>query len=334
MKYVFLAAFLASSLYAQQTTPETADSGPRVNASAPQTVGTVEAAPIAADPTTAESKAKDTKVNPSLRLSGGDLVDIKVYGVPELSDTVRVSSNGELSLPLIGAVHVASLTAEQAEKAIERKLIDGNFLRDPHVNVFVKEFSTQGISVMGEVLKPGIYPLLGAHRLFDAISAASGLTPKAGRVIAITHRDNPAEPVIVTMDADPVKASGSNVEVQPGDTIVVSKAGVIYVVGDVSKPGGFVMENNESLTVLQALALAQGNNPTASLNNAKVIRKTPKGLTEIPVPLKNILQNKGADIALQGDDILFVPASEGKRAVRRTLEAVVQMATGMAVYRR
>ncbi len=313
----------STCLFAQEQKPTTPDAENRVTATAPQTVGSVASSP---------APAADT--SSSLRLSGGDLVDIKVYGLPELSDTVRVSANGDMSLPLVGNVHVAGLTAEQAEKRIDKKLVDGGFLRDPHVSVFVKEYSTQGISVMGEVLRPGIYPLLGAHRLFDAISAAGGLTPKAGKVVGITRRDNPAEPVVVTMDADPAKGASSNVEVQPGDTIVVSKAGVVYVVGDVSKPGGFVMENNESLTVLQALALAQGNNSTASLNKSKVIRKTPQGLTEIPVQLKDILQNKGPDIAMQGDDILFVPASEGKRAARRTLEAVVQMATGLAVYRR
>jgi polysaccharide export outer membrane protein len=187
---------------------------------------------------------------------------------------------------------------------------------------------------MGEVARPGVYPLLGARRLFDALSSAGGTTSKAGKIVSITHRDNFGEPQLITLSNDPAKSSVGNVEVLPGDTIVVSKAGIVYVVGEVVKPGGFVMENNESLTVLQALALAEGLSRTASANGAKIIRKTPEGLKDVQVPLKKILEGKTTDVAMQGEDVLFVPASAGKNAARRTLEAVVQTATGLAVYRR
>ena len=176
--------------------------------------------------------------------------------------------------------------------------------------------------------------LIGAHRLFDAISFAGGVTSRAGRVVSITHREKPDQPQLVALSNDPAKAAAANVEIFPGDTIMVSKAGVVYVVGDVARPGGFVMDNNESLTVLQAIALAQGQNPSASLNNAKLIRKSPLGLQEIPVPLKKILESKADDIAMQGEDILFIPTSASKSAMRRSLEAAVQMATGVAIYRR
>jgi polysaccharide export outer membrane protein len=213
-------------------------------------------------------------------------------------------------------------------------LKDGGFLRDPHVSIFVKEYVTQGISVMGEVARPGVYPLLGVRRLFDALSSAGGTTSKAGKVVSITHRENPNVPQLITLSNDPTKSSAGNVEILPGDTIVVSKAGIVYVVGEVVKPSGFVMENNESLTVLQALALAEGLGRTASANGAKIIRKSPDGLKEIPVPLKKILEGKATDVPMQGEDVLFVPASAGKNATRRTLEALVQTATGLAVYRR
>jgi polysaccharide export outer membrane protein len=270
----------------------------------------------------------------TLKVGSGDLLDVKVYGVPELTDSVRVSARGDVSLPLVGSVHLEGLTAEEGERLIEQKLKDGGFLRDPHVSIFVKEYVTQGISVMGEVAKPGVYPLLGTRRLFDALSYAGGTTAKAGKSVTITHRADPAHPQVVTMSSDPAKSVDTNVEVLPGDTIVVSKAGVVYVVGEVIKPGGFVMENNENLTVLQALALAEGQGHAPALDNAKIIRKTPEGLKDIPVPLKKILAGKAPDVPMQGEDVLFVPASAGKNAARRTLEAVVQTATGMAVYRR
>jgi len=125
----------------------------------------------------------------------------------------------------------------------------------------------------------------------------------------------------------------SNPQVFPGDTVVVSKAGIVYVVGDVKQPAGIVMENSR-MTVLQAIAMAQGTNPTAKLNSSKVIRKTPDGPKEIPIRLKNILGAKATDLVLQPDDILFIPSSAAKSAARRSIEAVVQTATGIAIYRR
>src|SRR5262249_42874809 len=121
--------------------------------------------------------------------------------------------------------------------------------------------------------------------------------------------------------------------VQPGDTIVVSKAGIVYVVGDVHQPGGFVMENGKDLTVLQAVALAQGIGPNASLNAARLIPKTPDGPKDVPIELKNILAAIATDPKLQPDDILFVPGSAAKAGAKRSAEAILQMATGIAIWR-
>jgi polysaccharide export outer membrane protein len=124
-----------------------------------------------------------------------------------------------------------------------------------------------------------------------------------------------------------------NVTVQPGDTILVSKAGIVYVVGDVRQPGGFVMENGKDLTVVQAIALAQGIGPNAALGAARLVRKTPEGPKDIPLQLKKILAAKAADPQLQADDIVFVPDSAGKSAFKRGMEAAVQAATGVAIWR-
>jgi polysaccharide export outer membrane protein len=267
-----------------------------------------------------------------LRIGAGDLLDVSLYGMPDFKTDVRVSSGGEISLPMLGTVAVRGLSVEQAATLIERNLSQKGIFNDPHITVFVKEYATQGISVLGEVQKPGIYPLLGERKLYDAISVAGGTTPKAGRYAMVTRRDDPQHPLQVPLltGADSMK---NNVTVEPGDTIVVSKAGVVYVVGDVHQPGGFVMENGNDITVLKAIALAQGTNPNAALDSARIIRKTPEGPQDVPLSLKKIMAAKAPDPQLQPDDVVFVPGSAGKNAAKKGAEAILQMATGIAIWR-
>lgn len=271
-----------------------------------------------------------------LQIGPGDLLEIKVYGVPEMSDTGRVSSAGEVTIPLAGAIRVSGETVEEAQKQIEKRLLHDGLLRDPHVTILVKEFASQGISVLGEVAHPGVYPLLGPRTLFDALAAAGGTTNRAGRTIAIRHRNGPvaAETTAVLLSKDPQEASKQNTELQPGDTIIVSKAGIVYVSGDVKMPGGYLLDNNESLTVLQAIALAQGLNATASGKNVRIIRRASGKLEEIPVELKQIMEAKSPDVALQNGDVLFIPNSASKSAARKSLDSIVEVATGLAIYRR
>src|SRR5229473_3388070 len=267
-----------------------------------------------------------------LMIGAGDLLEVSLYGMPDFKTDVRVSSGGEISLPMLGTVSVRGLSVEQGATLIERNLSEKGIFNDPHITVFVKEYATQGISVLGEVQKPGIYPLLGERNLYDAISSAGGTTPKAGRFVMVTRRNDPQHPLQVPLlsGADSMK---NNVTVEPGDTIVVSKAGVVYVVGDVHQPGGFVMENGNDITVLRAIALAQGTNPNAALNSARIIRKTPEGPKDVPLSLKKIVAAKAPDIQLQADDVVFVPGSAGKSAAKRGAEAILQMATGVAIWR-
>jgi len=267
-----------------------------------------------------------------LRIGAGDLLEVSLYGMPDFKTDVRVSSGGEISLPMLGTVAVRGVSVEQAATLIERNLTQKGIFNDPHITVFVKEYATQGISVLGEVQKPGIYPLLGERKLYDAISAAGGTSLKAGRYAMVTRRDDPQHPLQVPLltGADSMK---NNVTVEPGDTIVVSKAGVVYVVGDVHQPGGFVMENGSDITVLKAIALAQGTNPNAALDSARIIRKTPGGPQDVPLSLKKIMAAKAPDIQLQADDVIFVPGSAGKSAAKRGAEAILQMATGVAIWR-
>jgi polysaccharide biosynthesis/export protein len=295
---------------------------------------TSQGVPAAVAAAKADMAATPSQVPPSVPAIGaGDLLKISVLGVSDSEQDVRVGSEGNVFLNLVGSVHVAGLTSEQAQATIAGRMSTGGFYNDPQVTVFVKEYATQGVSVLGEVQRPGVYPLLGARTLFDVLSLAGGTTPKAGQVINITRRDHPQSPTSVTLTNDAAQSAPSNIPIFPGDTVMVSKAGIVYVVGDVHRPSGVLMENGNQMTVLQAIAMVEGTNSTASLNSAKIIRKGPNGPHELPLQLKKILNAKAPDIQLQAEDIIFVPGNAAKGAAKRGMEAVIQIATGMAIYR-
>jgi polysaccharide biosynthesis/export protein len=272
--------------------------------------------------------------DPKLRIGSGDVLDVKVYsnyGAPDISQKARVSNTGEISLAMVGNVPVAGLTAEEAEARIERNFQEQQFLKRPHVSVFVDQYGSEEVSVLGEVLKPGMYPLVSARTLLDMIAVAGGVTPTAGNVATITHKPSPQQPTTVPLSGEGTQRQ--NPLILAGDTIYVEKAGIVYVVGEVGRPGGFPINSNTGITVLQAIALAEGTKPGASLNKSKLIRKTQGTLSETQIPLKKILASKSSDLPLRPGDIVFVPSSAAKGAARRGLEAIVQTATGVAIYR-
>jgi polysaccharide export outer membrane protein len=278
------------------------------------------------------TSATSIPVAHALEISSGDLLDVAVFDTPELSTKIRVDERGEITLPLTGVIPVSGLTAEQAGVAIESRLRGANILKQPHVSVTVDQYSTQGITVLGEIRNPGVYPLLGAHGLLDIVSAAGGLTPNAGKAITVTHRSEPDKPVIIELNSRPGSSAAFNVDLRPGDTVMVSHSGIVYVVGDVGRAGGFVIENNDRLTVLQAIALAQGPNKTASLNNTKIIRKTGDQRELLPIPIKKIMANKAPDPMLNDGDILFVPSSAAKNAMV-SMENLLPSVASAAIFR-
>ena len=269
---------------------------------------------------------------PDMVIQSGDLLAISLYGIPDFSRDVRVAERGDIVLPLIGDIQIAGLTIQAAEALVRKRLVEGGFFTDPQVSIIARESASQGTSVLGEVQKPGIYFLPGQRSLFDALAAAGGTTPRAGNTITITHRALHNEVEIVKLPPNQTLSPSSNVAVSPGDTIVVSKAGIVYVMGDVRLPGGFVMDNGD-LTILQALAMAQGANSTAKLDRTILIRRTPGGRQEIPVPLSKLMVAKSPDLKLQDNDIVFVPQSTTKAGFRRGLDAALQTVVGIAIYR-
>jgi polysaccharide biosynthesis/export protein len=268
--------------------------------------------------------------NSSVKMGVGDLIEIAVFGVPDLSVKTRVSGSGDVYLPLIDYVHIADLTTDEAQELIQKRLEDGGFVRGPHVSIFVDESASQAITLVGEVAHPGPYPAIGDRHLLDMISAAGGLSDKAGRNVTILHRGDPSEKIVLQLSSNLAEDTENNVDVYPGDTIIVSRAGIIYVVGDVNHPSGFMIDDNE-LTVLKALALAGGSTRTSALNRTKILRQTPSGLQEIPVDLKKVLFAKAPDMALVKGDVLFIPGSAAKAAAYRSADAAVSLSTALAV---
>jgi polysaccharide biosynthesis/export protein len=266
-----------------------------------------------------------------LQISSGDLLDVSVYGVPDLAQRVRVTSAGEANFPLLGNVHLEGLTIEDAQSTVEKKLVDGGIMKFPHVTIFVAEYAS-GVSMLGMVQKPGIYPVLGSRRLYDMISAAGGLAPGAGTLVTVTHKQNPMNPTVITLSSDPKLSAQNNIEVKQGDTIDVSKAGVVYVVGEVQRASGLIMDQGQTLSVMKAVALSGGTTRVAALDSAKIIRKDEKGNpVEVPIQLKKMFAGKAPDVQLVAEDILFIPTSAAKNAAVRSMEAALQLVTGVSL---
>jgi polysaccharide export outer membrane protein len=261
-----------------------------------------------------EQKNPEQTDSSALVLGPGDEVDVSVYGAPDLSGRTRVSSDGNISVPLVGNIRVGGMTSSEAEEAIEAQLRQNNILHDPHVSVFARGYGSSAVSVVGEVVKPGSYSTLGPHRLFDVLQAAGGLTEKAANRAVITHRGSD-DPITVELSIDPVEMAKHNVEIKPGDTVVVPGAPIVYVLGEVVKPGGYVLGSSGGVTVLRVLAAAGGPTRYAAVGGTKMLRRTPKGLQQLPVPLKNLLRAKAPDMPLEPDDIIFVPNSRFKEAL-------------------
>ncbi|MFY9675205.1 MAG: polysaccharide biosynthesis/export family protein [Terriglobales bacterium] len=277
-----------------------------------------------------ESASHPLVANSGAKLGIGDLIEVAVFGIPDLQTKTRISGSGDIYLPLIDYVHVADLTTDEAQELIQKRLEDGGFVRGPHVSVFIDEAQSQAITMVGELAHPGPYTISGNRTLYDMISAAGGLSDKAGRLVTIIHRDDPDHKIEMQLSANLAEDTKNNVDVVPGDTIIVSRAGIVYVVGDVQHPSGFLIEDS-ALTVLKALALAGGSNRTASLNKTKILRQTPNGVHEIAVPMKKILYAKAADVPLEKGDVLFVPGSSAKAAAYRTADAAVSLSTAIGV---
>lgn len=283
-----------------------------------------------------------------------DVLRVDVFDVPELSNlTLRVDNDGTIAPPLLGHVKASGLTPSQLRRELESKW-GQKYLQNPQVSVFVQEFHALPVSVVGAVEKPGLYPLTGPRSLIEMISQAGGLGKRssapAGPTVYVTRHGGfgdlkPTEGMrLVTQDKLGIdiqkllysKETALNIEIKPRDIISVSKADVIYVTGrGVQKPGGFVLEDRDSVTVFQALAMAGGIAPNAKKHDARIIRRQADGSrTEIPVDLDKVLKGRESDLTLAANDILFVPDSAQKAALKRGSEVIMGTLSGLLIYGR
>ena len=270
-------------------------------------------------PTPSQSAALPQPVpgQETLIIGRGDLISINVYGEPDLNQQVLVNDEGNVPLIMGGSVHVAGFTPAQASAAISDYLRDAQVMLNARVTVIIFQYATLGITVNGEVIRPGVVALTTPRRVVDVIALSGGFTPIADRhTVTIQHGGNVSDQETVFLSNDPkLSANGNNAIVKPGDTILVPRAPVIYVNGNVSKPGAYVMQYESRMTVLQALSFAGSELPDSKRGSVRLIRKTDGKYTEVAVHLNDIEKGKAVDLELLPDDVLYVPFSLGRHVL-------------------
>jgi polysaccharide export outer membrane protein len=249
----------------------------------------------------------------SLPIGAGDVLQISVLDEGDLQQSMRVNDGGQITANLLGQVSVAGLTPFQAADVLRNRYISGGFLTNPQVSVLVMQSFHQSVSVLGEVAHPGAVELTSPRSLLDVIALAGGFDPVADRNVTIRRGSGtePTETVFLPNDTTRTVAGGA-VLIYPGDAVIVPKAGIVYVLGNVARPGGFVMQNDSHMTLLQAVALAGGPAPTAAESRTRLVRHGASGYSEQTISLTAYEKGKIPDFELQKDDVIWVPFSYGK----------------------
>lgn len=248
---------------------------------------------------------------PQILIGPGDLIHVQVFDTPQMEQQIRVAEDGDVALDFIGNVHVAGMTSAEAAREIEHRLVAGSILLHPQVTVFIDQYATQSVSVLGEVHQPGSYQITAPRSVIDMLAMAGGVTPAADRNITIKRHGPDGKKISYFLSNNPNAAFDNSVLVYPGDTILVEKAAFVYILGDVRNPGGYIMDDNQSqLTALQIVAQAGGLNKTAVPEHARLIRKEPDGsFNESRLELSKMQKGKQPDLPLDPGDIIYVPFS-------------------------
>jgi polysaccharide export outer membrane protein len=249
------------------------------------------------------------------RVGPKDLLEVTAMGVPEINKlVVRVSEDGRVTLPLIGEVSVDNLTQSEVEKKLI-KLLGEKYVIDPQVTVFILEYKSKRVSILGAVEKPGPYELLGRQTVMSVISQAGGMTRDAGNEIIVIRQlaDGTSTSIRISIDDLFVKGEARlNIPLEPNDivNIPVDKVVLIYVFGQVKNPGALQVKRSSIPTLLQAIAQAGGFSDRAGKGGIKIRRKDAAGRdVELSVNVKNILKGKIKDIPLMENDTVYVPES-------------------------
>jgi polysaccharide biosynthesis/export protein len=268
-----------------------------------------------------------------LRIEPGDLLGINIYDTPEFTSSYRVDLEGNLLIPLCGKVNVRGLTLTEAAKRIETALRDGQILVHPQVNVDVQQYAGQYVTVTGEITTPGRIALIAPTHLGEILAQAGGVTPLAGARIKIRHGDGNAEPEIeVPYSRSQGNHETASILVRPGDAVIVPRAGIVYVLGAVNRPGGYVMQEDGKLNIAEALALSGGTLLQANTGGTRVIRRNPDGtVQDFPVSYDAIAKGTQTPLLLQAQDIVYVPMSKIKATFAST-SGLISTAASAAIY--
>jgi len=268
----------------------------------------------------------------SILIGPGDQLHIQVFDTPEMDQHPRVTDAGTVPLLFVGDLKLAGMTPGDASHAVEEALKARQLMLHPHVAVTIDQYATQSVYVMGQVTNPGAYSISTPMSVVSVLALAGGLADMADRHITIERHSDPAQKVSYYLSNNSKDALNDDVLVYPGDTTLVPKAGVVYVLGDVGRPGGYPVTTNDSqMTVLRALAVAGSPNKTSVLGKARLVRKTPDGVEDVPMELAAIEQGKRPDIPMQADDVLFLPFSWMKNIVVNA-QGIAASATSAVIF--
>lgn len=286
-----------------------------------------------------------TPAAPDYTIGPGDVLSVTVADAPEFGGKFRVGDSGAIRLLGVPQPVVAEgkNTAELSE-AIRQALMDAKQMRDPQVSVFVEEFHGRTVTVLGAVSKPAVYSLQKRTTVLEAISTAGGPLPNSGSTVTVVRGAASAEATGTAVGSVQIidlarlakgEDSSANIEVRTGDIISVSAAQMVYVVGAVTKPGGFLLSNpSEGVSALQAVALAQGFTSLASTHHGLIVRQSTsdQARREIPVDLARIASGQEIDVLLAPNDILYVPISGAKRTLKAMGDVAMATIQGIAIY--
>jgi polysaccharide export outer membrane protein len=287
---------LSSTVYAQFN-------GPALTSAA----GLNEPVTLTTDPTILYPPKHD------LRLFPGDLIVVHLYPASDYGPAVRVSLDGSIQLPLIGTLHVQGLTLAEAQKLIADTLIAAGMYRNPQVTLQITDSPNQVATVVGEV--HGLIPIVGQSRLLDVLTTAGGLPPAASHTITI-HRLGVEQPIVVDLGNDPMTSERRNIPVFAGDTIIVSRLGVVYLLGAFKNVGAIPIQQSSPLTLIKAATLAGGPGFEGKKGDLRLIRTIGNNRTVVHVDIDRVIKGKDPDPVLQADDIVFLPSSAMKSAIK------------------
>jgi polysaccharide export outer membrane protein len=259
-----------------------------------------------------------------------DLITVHLFGSSEYGPTTRVGLDGTIQLPLVGSVQVEGLTLHQAQDLIAQKLVSAGMYRDPQVSIQIVESPNQTATVIGEL--HGLVAIIGERRLYDVLAAVGGgggfssttttvvvggggLPATASHVITI-NRPGVAQPITVDMGTDPAKSAEANIPIFPRDTIVVSRVGVVYLLGAFKTQGAVPLSQNSPMTLMKVAALTGGTGFEGKQGDLRIIRSVGTGRQVVRVDLKKIINGQAPDPVLQPEDIVFLPSSAMKAAIK------------------